>query len=216
MRTETTRGGARTVAWLATLLSISFSVVWGVYGLRLGGWRQAAKLFDPALAVLTITLVAVIWYTYFTYRIASARIPTRLVVGLNCDFSNGLIRWVITNHGEVWSECEVLVRMWFDSNLHDVPDFFERQEVFMIPVKESLEIGLPFGSTWEGRNISSVLIAVQVCWTDQFGFEGIEPVRLWLLDVWAKEQEEVWGIGRRRALLRGLRGVEDLNMNIRY
>src|SRR2546422_10789018 len=38
--------------------------------------------YDPHLAILTLTLIAIIWYTYFTYRAVNPYTPTYLRTSL--------------------------------------------------------------------------------------------------------------------------------------
>jgi hypothetical protein len=52
------RDPARAIAWGATLASLGLVLAQGLLDRR----------YDPTLAVLTVTLIAIIWYTYFTKR----------------------------------------------------------------------------------------------------------------------------------------------------
>ena len=58
-------------------------------GLRIGGVEPADGSYDPNLAVLTLTVVAVIWYTYFTYCGVHREPPTILEHQVTGVFSPG-------------------------------------------------------------------------------------------------------------------------------
>lgn len=54
----------RLVAWAASVASIALAVAPGLFA-----WSTGSKpRYDPTLAVLTATVIALVWYTCFTYE----------------------------------------------------------------------------------------------------------------------------------------------------
>ena len=68
---------ARSIAWMASGVSVFLATLPAVVSWPGFGIAAVFRLYDPTVAVLTATLVAVIWYSYFTFmsvrRVEEAR-----------------------------------------------------------------------------------------------------------------------------------------------
>jgi hypothetical protein len=73
-------------------------------------WPNRHGRYDASLAVLTATLIAIVWYTYLTYLMATREEPTYLALSLEYIHSHRALRPIISNP----TTREVTVRIAFD------------------------------------------------------------------------------------------------------
>jgi len=103
------------LAWLFTLTAV---------GLAVG--PNAAGAYDAQLAIYTATLIALIWYTYFTYRAVNAYTLTIVRTGLSGKVAVNAI--VLTPHVENDSpnraDVRIRLEVWIDSLAYPMDEFY--------------------------------------------------------------------------------------------
>ncbi|MFI5168083.1 MAG: hypothetical protein ACHQQS_15860 [Thermoanaerobaculales bacterium] len=163
---------ALVIAWVFSVLSVVLAVG--------PNFRGA---YDPTLAVLTLTLIAVIWYTYFSYRLANPHLPTVLRVGLTGRGAPAdvLLTPELNNDSPNSVSCQITLELWADDAVIPQDDFY------------SGHVSMPLDpqGVWSGRAkiprarlpaapapqdspaFKSAKARLTVRWTDQFGEDGI-------------------------------------------
>ena len=106
----------------ALAIAWSFSVVAGLAAIG----PNLRGDYDPTLTVLTLTLIAVIWYTYFSYRPANPHVPTLLRVrllgrGAPADID---ITPELNNDSPNGVSCKVTLELWADGRPIGQDDFY--------------------------------------------------------------------------------------------
>jgi hypothetical protein len=142
--------------------------------------------------VLTATLIAVVWYTYFTYRSVHREDPTHLLVDLNgvAHWSRIDLEFVLENRSarsvrtrqllEIWVDKKPVVLDGFYSGREDLSlgpdDVFSRSFNFDVQT-----LGIP--RTTQGVDpapgYSEVHIRLAVWWFDDLKEEGRVGPRYW-------------------------------------
>jgi hypothetical protein len=107
------------LAWVASLTGVSLAI-----GPNWGG------KYDPSLAVLTATLIAVVWYTYFTYRALHRQDPTLLIAEVS-GLVNPIrldLRLELTNHCPRRLVARPYLEVWIDGQPLPLDAFYTAQE----------------------------------------------------------------------------------------
>jgi len=107
------------LAWTASIAGVLLAI-----GPK---WRGT---YDPSLAVLTATLIAVVWYTYFSYRALHRQDPTLLVAEVQ-----GLVNPIrldlnveLTNHSPRRIVVRPYLEIWVDGSPHALDAFYTARE----------------------------------------------------------------------------------------
>jgi hypothetical protein len=166
------------VTWAATVVAIALAV-----GPFIGG------RYDGTLAVLTATLVTVIWYTYFTYRAVHREAETFLLTALKTSTTTPLLLMPVVRNPmaravSVWTHVEV----WVDGEPVDLGPFYRGEEARVLGAQQgfrgSLGLGPHVRSHVDKGNFQfdtkQMCARMHVRWTDAFGETGNTlPLHLW-------------------------------------
>jgi hypothetical protein len=169
------------VAWTASVGSVAAAV-----GPNLGGQ------YSPSTAVLTLTLIAVVWYTYFTYREVHREEPGRIDVTMELSEHKAYALLVtIGNPTARVLSARLFMDLWVEDEPVATGDTWRGsrdQAVRLdpgeaIPARVDLSASVTierdeFGGTIITRGIS-VKIRFKAEWTDEFGDEGSTGIKYW-------------------------------------
>ncbi len=136
--------------------------------------------YDRGVAVLTATLVAVIWYTCFTFLGVFGRKPTHLDLALEYAQPPGALRPIIRNLSDNRVRVRIQLSAYWDALL-PVPfdDFYSGREE--VPLEPHSGIG---GWIEMGRPDAKVLLVkMQLEWWDDAGRSGTTEPRYWLVEI---------------------------------
>lgn len=144
------------------------------------------ETYNPFLAVLTATLITLIWYTYFTFlaihRKESAYIGINFSITLKTD---GLhLRPFIKNYSNRKAVGKVYLDIWWDSEKRTLIDFYNGKDDFEIdPYLEFKgHIPPPFSRAIKGfRPVpkDELLVKFNVQWKDDLGYKGETGFKYW-------------------------------------
>src|SRR5712691_4439877 len=84
--------------------------------------------YDPTLAILTLTVIAVIWYTYFTYRSVHEKPLAYVVVELTYDGSFEVLAPIVRNPTERGLEVRLNLDIWVDRKAVAIDAFYSGKE----------------------------------------------------------------------------------------
>jgi len=136
--------------------------------------------YDRSLAVLTATLVAVIWYTYATYQGVFGRKGTHLDLAMEYEPSSAALRPIIRNLSDNRVRIRIRLTAYWDA-LTQVPfdEFYSGGEE--VPLEPHSGIGgwLEIGA----QNAKVLIVRMQVEWWDDAGQEGTTEPRYWLIEL---------------------------------
>jgi hypothetical protein len=168
------------IAWATTVLGIGLATVphWG-------------GRYDASLAIYTLTLVAIIWYTYFTYRSVNPYHPTVVRASLS-----GLLHPLaidlspqVRNDSPNDIAVQIVLDVWIDGKPHDLDAFYSGGMVIPIESQDGfagglrLQLSLPPG---EKANIygevtrapyERLAARLVVFWRDHHGESGSVPTK---------------------------------------
>ena len=166
------------VTWAATVVAVALAV-----GPFIGG------TYDGTLAVLTATLITVIWYTYFTYRAVHREPETFLVTALRTSTSTPLLLHpVVRNPMTRAVSVRVHVEAWVDGQSVDLGPFYRGDETRVLDAQQGFRGSLDLRDHvkshvdqgdfhWDTRELCA---RMDVRWTDAFGETGTTlPLHLW-------------------------------------
>jgi hypothetical protein len=166
---------ALTIAVLATVLAVVLSVAPVL--------SDSPARYSPQLAVLTATLIAVVWYTYFTFR-AVHREEAGLVVydlhytpsdhSIDLKLENPTRRTVVAHaHTQVFLD---------DTEVEDLPPEFTGHPIRLTPLRtpshhldlpKLIEMRLPQDdSGYPPPRFSRIRAVITISWTDDLGGTG--------------------------------------------
>lgn len=191
------------IAWGATLVSVVLVVV---SSLRRG--------YDPQLSVLTATLVAVIWYTYFTYRAVNRTEPAQLFLAYEGHRPERKLQFRVRNPAFSRSmRIALRMRLLRQGNAVDVPEVLSAApgtEVYLRP-QESFDIEVPVaaavpvpgathGPLVQLGEPAQFCVLFEASWVDDLGESGSVGPIPWAFDVLSLEamplvqlaQAEAW------------------------
>lgn len=172
------------IAWTASILAAAVAI-----GPNIGG------PLHQELVVLTLTLIAVIWYTYFTFRAVNREPPSYLKTGLQIKggpeavvvrphIHNPTVR---TIHARVWLD------LWLDHQQLLGPPFYAGEEEVTLGPDEGFAGFVELRDELKhverddygdfrptGQKLKARL---QVRWTDDLEETGVTPPKHWVFDV---------------------------------
>lgn len=138
--------------------------------------------YDATLAVLTATLITVVWYTYFTYRAVHREPETFLLTALKWSSRRGFdlmpsVRNPMPRAISVWVHVEV----WVDGQPIDLGPFYRGEEARPLDAQQGFRGWLDLGQhlrhhqdsigevVWDTREMCA---RMQVRWADALGDTG--------------------------------------------
>jgi hypothetical protein len=172
------------LAWLFSILAVVLAIGPNIRG-----------SYDPNLAVLTLTLIAVIWYTYFAYQSVNPYVRTVIRTELTGEASPTAIKLYPLVHNDspnhVSVRCELDI--WIDDALVAQDDFYSGNVDQPIPPREFFRGATEFKSPplpeprKDERGIwpayAQCRVRLIVFWTDQYGESDIAHVRHYRADM---------------------------------
>ena len=168
------------IACLGTIAAVAMAVLPAFRGAR----------YAPDLAILTTTLIAVIWYTYFTYQAVNQVEPGRLRFSLRADVERRQLHIRLENPTRTTVTARINQRVWADDGIAadatDVYDGSDQSEV-TVGASEKLVVTQPFpifvtARTANSSNMtlgSELFVAIWLTWEDAHGLSGTSHVRFW-------------------------------------
>jgi len=161
-------------------LPLALSTVASVVAIALAIGLPPRGPYNPSTAVLTATLITVIWYTCFTYLGVFGRKRTHLDLAMEYEPSSSPLRPIIRNLSDNRVRVRIRLTAYWDALL-PVPfdDFYSgREEVPLEPhsgIGGWLEIGNP--------NAKVLLVRMQLEWWDDAGRQGTTEPRYWQIEL---------------------------------
>ncbi len=179
-------GWPRFLAWLATVVAIVLAL------LPRGGWEA----YDAGLAVLTATLVAVVWAAFFAFR--SVNPPAAVQVGVETKYQRNdsahlLLRpWVKNPSGRA-IRVQVFLNIWIDSQPTDVGGFYRGERAKVLGPNDGfsghldLTSHLKYGKdedAYGNRRLltKEVLVETWVEWIDDLCEQGAVEPKHWRIE----------------------------------
>ena len=152
--------------------------------------------YDGSLAMLTATFIAIVWYTYFTYRAVHRDEASRL--SLEAEGVTGK-RHVLVRLRNPTNERRIAARVfaefWRDGKRECIDDLksFRGETLVLTPGREFVvlfEIGVapglvgsPLGPAIELGECEFALLRIEVEWTDDLGAAGTIGPDNWMISV---------------------------------
>jgi len=151
-------------------------------GNRLVTIPQLGGQYDPNLAIVTMTVIAVIWYTYFTYRSVHREPTAYLLLDLTYERSFDGLRPAVTNPSERTLEVRLTLDIWVDQKKVTMDAFYSGQESKKVGPTQGFKGVVDLNPYTSAREI---LVRMTARWTDDLGDSGstlpiykrIEPMR---------------------------------------
>lgn len=158
------------VALLASLLAVGLATVPVILL-----WEDHE--YSPQVGVTTATLIAIVWYTFFTYWAANRRDPGYAIVDLERDRERLIPQ--VHNPTRRTLTVRLVMRVWVDE--HEVPQgsFYRGEDQFVLPPQETFKGSI---SLWDEISIG----------LDEIGQPVIEQgwIRVKLIAQWVDDLEE--------------------------
>lgn len=189
--TEQPRSWCRVVAGLGGLprvMATAASVVIVVLAIAGGG------SYESELAVLTATAVAVVWYAYWTFRVA--RPPARVVLRINPDLDrphHSALHPEVENPTDRPLYAQLVVRVWIDGEPVGLGPFYRGDRTVslpghrsvrgFVPLKEHLAWTEKEGHTPDTIASRELLVSMQATWTDPLCERGEHAALHWHVDL---------------------------------
>jgi hypothetical protein len=173
-------GRARTYAKRRRFAPLALAIIATAAAIALAVGPSPRGPYDRSLAVLTATLVAVIWYTYFAFLGVFRRKPTHLDLALEYEPQSKALRPLVRNLGDNRVRLRIELGAFWDA-LVAIPfdDFYEgREDVPLEPhsgIGGWIELGAPQGPM--------LVVRMRVSWWDDAGYEGATEPRHWLIEI---------------------------------
>jgi hypothetical protein len=139
--------------------------------------------YDPGLAVLTAALVALVWYTCFTFQAVHKGGPIEVAVMFNPELHPGRLALTI----EPWSGrplhlvTRLHVQVWLDGKALELDDFLSGRDPFPMASRNTHEFHRSI--ELHGPNPNEALFRVWLSWEDEDGGTGETLVQRWRTDV---------------------------------
>ncbi|MGZ5443910.1 MAG: hypothetical protein ACXW5U_18500 [Thermoanaerobaculia bacterium] len=139
------------------------------------------------MAVLTATLLSLIWYTYFTYRAVNNEPPTMVDIGFGYQRSPASMSFSVQNQRHHHLECTIGVRILAVSGDHQLPPPYGGRDAdrFILKPGEAFHGSLPVGELVESLPLHrrTVLVTATAVWQDETGDTGTAGPKSWLVDL---------------------------------
>ena len=143
--------------------------------------------YDPTLAVLTATLVSLVWYTYFTYRVVTNAPPTMLDFGLSYQRQPATLSLSIQNQQRHHVSCVVTFAICSRNGEWELPPPYKGMEAdrFHLKPGEAFHGSLAIHTEVESLppESRSVLVTAHASWQDETGDDGCAGPKSWVVDV---------------------------------
>lgn len=166
------------LAWLASAVAVCLAVV-------------SKGPYDPNLAVLTATLIAVIWYAYFTFR--GVRRPARVDLRINPDLhldsrlQKPALRPEVENKTDRRLTVRFYVCIWVDREPVPLGPFYRGERPVAVPGRRAPRGLIPLDGhlKWREERLASeeVLVAFRAEWVDELCEPGSHPTLYWSVDL---------------------------------
>lgn len=161
---------ARTVAISASVAALILALLPAAFG---------ATDYDATIAVLTATLIAIVWYTFFTFWAATREDPTFLRVSLSRDALHLLP--LIENPTRRTVTVRPIMRIWIGGQELPQSEFYRGEDPATLPPEGSLQgsvdIRPHFDVTFDEHGDASpehndALVMLSATWEDDLGESG--------------------------------------------
>jgi len=179
----------RPALWIA----LAFAVIAVLLAIA-PSWNLVPKTYDANLAVLTATLVAIICYTYQTYRMVHQERPVAIHIRMCHDKEKRYLLPRFENGAERPLELNVWAQVRVDGEAVDLGEFYSPDEKAWFPILpgERIQGVFHYGDQlqFSGRDSASavarirsemVKARVRCEWKDAHGEAGYSSTRHWLL-----------------------------------
>ena len=166
------------VACVASIVSVILAIAPAFHG---------NAQYDPTLAVLTATLISLVWYTYFTYKAVNKDPPTILDFGFSYQKSPASMSLSIQNQRHHHVSCAIAFSIITANGEWPLPPPYTGQKEDKILLKpgeafhgsvqvDSLIASLP-------ENQRSIIVTAKGIWEDEVGEEGVAGPKSWTVDI---------------------------------
>ena len=162
-------------AWTASVVAVVLAIGPNLHG-----------SYDSSLAILTLTVVAIIWYTYFTYRSVNAYVPTlvRARVDGHCYSNAVTLAPEVTNDSPNHIRLRLALEVWVDNIRMEQDPFWSAIVSIMLEPRAGFTESVRFSEppfpqpTQDSvgellRGYSECRVRYTVFWRDQFGELGV-------------------------------------------
>lgn len=176
---------AQLVSWISTVVGVGLAI-----GPNWGG------RYDGSLAVLTATFIAIVWYTYFTYRAVHRDEASRL--SLDAEEVRGTRHVLVRLRnptGERRIAARVFAEYWRDGKRERIDDLesFRGETLVLTPGREFVVLieiaaargvaGSQFGPAIELGEREFALLRIEAEWEDDLGATGTIGPDSWMISV---------------------------------
>jgi hypothetical protein len=156
------------IAWAATVVAVVLATI------------QRGE-YSPNLAVLTLTLIAVVWYTYFTYRSVHREPPAYLLPQLDYEAAFESLYPILRNPTERTLEVRINLDIWVDGARVEMDAFYSGRESKKVAPTQGFRGAInlrphtnikrdQYNAPVSGAN--EVLVRMTVEWNDDLGDSG--------------------------------------------
>lgn len=177
------------LSWAVTLLALGLAMV-----------PNIVDEFNPTLVILTLTLIAIVWYTYFTYRAVNREESTIIQIGLfevQGDATSVVIRPRVRNLTKRTVQIRPKLEIWVDKKPVPQSEFLSGNDLGTRGPYDEWIGNVPIDSTImspkqdsSGEMIAArktILIRFSLDWSDDLGEAGSNGPEHWK-----------WGVARKR------------------
>ena len=163
-------------AWASSIAAVVFAVAPAFSG---------SAEYDAALAVLTATLVSLIWYTYFTYQAVNNSPPTMLDFGLGYQSRPATLSLSIQNQRHHHVTCIISFQIFTQNGIWPIPAPYtgRTDDEFLLKPGEAFHGKLDVADLVSSLPLTrrSVVVTARGTWKDETGEDGIAGPKSWAL-----------------------------------
>jgi hypothetical protein len=163
---------------------LPLAIAWGAsvtgVGLAVAPWFFGPSNYDPGVAVLTATLVAVIWYTYFTYKAVHREEPTW--ISLELASNSGSLLAEISNPTARTVDVHPKLEVWIGGEVVNVSPLHwgkHGEWIRLGPHETFVGSSNVLKKKPDGSSDRSALVRITVAWTDDLGDEYETDPKHW-------------------------------------
>ncbi|MFI5168081.1 MAG: hypothetical protein ACHQQS_15850 [Thermoanaerobaculales bacterium] len=150
--------------------------------------------YDAALAVLTATAVAVIWYTYFSYVAAHRVDPGLLLLGVEFSSGQGTFSPTVRNPTPRTLKVRLQLKAWVDDLEIPADDFFSGKDEWILGPHGEVRLVVPFYDQFRQADYdtqtgkatggsTAVLVRLRASWIDESGDPGTTAETYWRINL---------------------------------
>lgn len=166
------------IAWASSCASVLLAAAPALWG---------QTKYDPTLAVLTATLIALVWYTYFTFKAVNNEPPTMLDFGFSYQRHPATFSLSIQNQRHHHVACVVAFSVYSTNGDWQLPPPYTGQQAdqFVLKPGEAFHGSLPVETLLNSLppNSRTVLVTARATWNDETGDDGIGGPKSWVVDL---------------------------------